>query len=161
MKKRPLKRRLGILGKYPGLFTFGMFIVAAAILTAVYFHNGVDKNEKVEGASKVDTAAHIEFEEQEEETSPIEVPGMDDELSGRTKPRTPAEPRPTAASSSEATTQEGETGAGEASEGNEGTHETQVVEPTQDKSTAEPKPEAKPEPKSETKKQPAEPKSKP
>lgn len=161
MKKRPLKRRLGILGKYPGLFTFGMFIVAAAILTAVYFHSGVDKNEKVEGASKVDTAAHIEFEEQEEETSPIEVPGMDDELSGRTKPRTTAEPRPTAASSSEATTQEGETGAGEATEGNEGTHETQVVEPTQDKSTAEPKPEAKPEPKSETKKQPAEPKSKP
>lgn len=160
MKKRPLKRRLGILGKYPGLFTFGMFIVAAAILTAVYFHSGVDKNEKVEGASKVDTAAHIEFEEQEEETSPIEVPGMDDELSGRTKPRTPAESRPKAAESPEAS-DEGEAGNGEVSEGNEGTHETQVVEPTQDKSTAEPKPEAKPEPKSETKKQPAEPKSKP
>ncbi len=161
MKKRPLKRRLGILGKYPGLFTFGVFIVAAAILTAVYFHSGVNKNEKVEGATQIDTAAHIEFEEQEEETAPIEVPGMDDALSGRTKPRTASESRPTAEASSETTTQEGETGAGEATEGNEGTHETQVVEPTQDKSTAEPKHEAKPEPKSETKKQPAEPKSKP
>lgn len=161
MKKRPLKRRLGILGKYPGLFTFGVFIVAAAILTAVYFHSGVNKNEKVEGATKIDTAAHIEFEEQEEETAPIEVPGMDDALSGRTKPRTASESRPTAEASSETTTQEGESGAGEATEGNEGTHETQVVEPAQDKPTAEPKHETKPEPKSEIKKQPAEPKSKP
>lgn len=161
MKKRPLKRRLGILGKYPGLFTFGAFLIVAGILTAVYFHSGVNKNEKVEGAAKTDTAAHIEFEEQEEETAPIEVPGMDDALSGRTKPRTASESRPTAEASSEATTQEGETGSGEATEGNEGTHETQVVEPAQNKPTAEPKHEAKPEPKSDTKKQPTEQKSNP